>query len=80
MTIVGRDQTRLNKTINTINNGANNTQAKGIVSDRRTKAGTEKIIAELTEVDILINNFGIYDGAEFLIFILMMMHGKKCSM
>ena len=65
VTIVGREQSRLDSAITSINKGAGNELCKGIIADAGTKEGCDKVINQLTDVDILINNLGIYGGVDF---------------
>lgn len=68
VTIVGRDQAGVDEAIKQLQqadavNDANN--IKGIVADAGTAGGCQTIINTLPEVDILVNNLGIYGATPF---------------
>lgn len=65
VTVVGRDQTRVDTAVKTVNTEAGRIDALGVVCDPGTAAGTEALIAAQPEVDILINGLGIYGACEF---------------
>ena len=57
----GRTQEAVDKALSTIKSG----KARGIVADLATADGAAKTLKELPEVDILVNNLGIYEVKEF---------------
>jgi len=60
VTVPGRDAVKLNRVLGEFGN-----QIRTIVADAGTAEGAAKIIAELPEVDILVNNLGIYEPKPF---------------
>jgi NAD(P)-dependent dehydrogenase (short-subunit alcohol dehydrogenase family) len=60
VTIAGRDPAKLERARREI--GA---KAKGVEADVGTAAGVERLAAELPEVDILVNNLGVYEPKAF---------------
>lgn len=65
ITIVGRDQAKIDKALATIAKSSGREDASGIVADLGTAEGCQSAITRLPEVDILINNLGIYGGLPF---------------
>jgi len=65
VTIVGRDQTKVDKALAEIANASGRDDAKGIIADPGTAEGCRTIIEQLPEVDVLVNNLGIYGGVPF---------------
>ena len=61
--INGRTQERVQKAIDDI--GIPDTQVVPLVADNGTAQGCAKTIAQLSEVDILVNNLGIYEAVGF---------------
>lgn len=61
----GRNATTVNISTQRIIAETNNTQVYGITADLSTAKGFEKLAAELPEVDILINNLGIFEPVDF---------------
>jgi NAD(P)-dependent dehydrogenase (short-subunit alcohol dehydrogenase family) len=53
----GRTQERVDQAVKAIG-GAN---AKGVAADVSTKAGIEALVSQIARVDVLVNNFGIFD-------------------
>lgn len=64
--INGRNQTNVDNALNKIKNEVRNANIKGIVANLSTKEGCDKLINEIPQVDILINNLGIFEPKEFL--------------
>ncbi len=62
----GRTQLRVDEALKRlhVSSGTSGT-AYGLVSDLATAEGANKLISELPDVDILINNVGIYEPKEF---------------
>lgn len=65
ITIVGRDQAKIDKALATVAESSGHEDASGIVADLGTAKGCQSVITRLPEVDILINNLGIYGGVPF---------------
>ena len=63
--INGRTAERVDKAVEQIKNETGNANIKGIVADFADKKQIEQLIAELPEVDILINNVGIFEPKSF---------------
>lgn len=61
----GRTQANVNDAIMRINNEVPNARVKGIVADLATQEGFNLLIKEIDEVDVLINNLGIYEPVDF---------------
>jgi len=56
--ICGRNQAKLDA-------AANNVGARGVLADPATAAGAAALVAAVPEVDILVNNLGIYEAKRF---------------
>ena len=56
----GRTQARVDQALRRIGGGA-----RGVAADLGTAAGAERVIAELPDVDILVNNVGIFAARPF---------------
>ena len=67
VTIVGRDQAKVDKALAEIANASGRDDAKGIIADPGTAEGCRTIIEQLPEVDVLVNNLGIYGGVPFFL-------------
>ena len=63
--INGRSQNNVDNAIKRIQSKIPNAQIKGIVADLSTKEGCTKLTQELTSIDILINNLGIFRPVDF---------------
>jgi NAD(P)-dependent dehydrogenase (short-subunit alcohol dehydrogenase family) len=62
----GRTQLRVDEALKRLHASAGTSgTAYGLVSDLATAEGANKLISELPDVDILINNVGIYEPKEF---------------
>jgi len=61
----GRTEARLMEAIKKLRAAGITSPLRGICCDMATKEGAEKVIQELPEVDILVNNFGIYQVKAF---------------
>ncbi|MBG1231807.1 SDR family NAD(P)-dependent oxidoreductase [Aestuariivirga litoralis] len=62
--ITGRDQAKLDEAIASIK-ASGGAGVRGIVGDSVSGAGVNALMAELPQVDILINNLGIYESKAF---------------
>lgn len=65
VTLVGREQSRVDAAVAEVNAASGNNDARGVASDAGTAAGCEALIAAQPQADILINNLGIYGAQEF---------------
>jgi 3-oxoacyl-[acyl-carrier protein] reductase len=63
--INGRTEKAVNDAITTIKKQYPDAKLRGLAADIGTKEGAEKAILEVPEVDILINNLGIYEAVGF---------------
>ncbi len=63
--INGRSHERVRQAIDSIEAKTGKKNVRGIVADLGTADGAKKIIKELSEVDILINNMGYYEAKNF---------------
>jgi NAD(P)-dependent dehydrogenase (short-subunit alcohol dehydrogenase family) len=61
----GRDATKVKDAVKKIKGEAPDAVVEGITADLTKAAGMEKLVRELPEVDILINNLGIYEPVNF---------------
>ncbi|UYL07518.1 SDR family oxidoreductase [Bdellovibrio sp. SKB1291214] len=62
----GRSEERVNNAINElIKSGANKASLHGVAADLTTTAGISKVTELFPEVDVLVNNFGIFEPKEF---------------
>ena len=63
--INGRDAQKVAQAVSKIEQAVPNAQVKGIVADLSDAKGADKIIHEIAELDILINNLGIFEPKAF---------------
>jgi hypothetical protein len=56
----GRTQERVEGAVQTVKSGVDNARVSGVVADLSTAEGAQKIIDGIPEVDILVNNVGIF--------------------
>jgi len=61
----GRDANKVNDAIRRIKEDVPNARVQGIVADLASVEGFEKVTRELPQVDILINNLGIFEPVSF---------------
>lgn len=61
----GRTEQRVAEAIAEIKSSNSQAQVTGVVADGATKAGIEQILQQVSDVDILINNLGIYEPKSF---------------
>lgn len=61
----GRTQERVNHAIEILEQSVPNAKLQGIAADLGTKAGVELLIQQVPEVNILVNNLGIYGSQAF---------------
>ncbi len=65
VTVVGRNQARVDEAVAKVNIDAGRTDASGVVTDLGTAEGTATLIAARPDTDILINGLGIYGAREY---------------
>lgn len=65
VTLVGRDQGRVDAAVGKVNEGCGRSDARGVVCDLGTVPGSETLIAAQPQTDILVNGLGIYGAREF---------------
>ena len=63
--INGRTEKRVAEAIAKIKSSNSQAQVTGVVADGATKAGIEQILQQVPDIDILINNLGIYEPKAF---------------
>ena len=63
--INGRTESRVEQAIKSIKEKNPNANVKGLVSDLSNAEGANKIITELPDLDILVNNMGIFEPKVF---------------
>ena len=61
----GRTQERVNNAIDQIQQSVPNAKLQGIAADLGTQAGVELLLQKVPEVNILVNNLGIYGSKAF---------------
>lgn len=61
----GRDETKVENAKQQIITETKNEQVFGITADLSTKDGFEKLVKELTEIDVLVNNLGLFEPVNF---------------
>jgi NAD(P)-dependent dehydrogenase (short-subunit alcohol dehydrogenase family) len=61
----GRTQERVNAAIDQIKQTAPNAKLQGVTGDLGTQAGANDLFQQVPELDILVNNLGIYDAKAF---------------
>lgn len=65
VTIAGRAEQRVAEAIDKIKQSNPEAQVSGIVADLATKAGAEQVLQQVSSIDILVNNLGIYEPKPF---------------
>ncbi|RYZ95306.1 MAG: SDR family oxidoreductase [Sphingobacteriaceae bacterium] len=61
----GRTESRVEQAIKSIKEKNPNANVKGLVSDLSNAEGSNKVITELPDLDILVNNMGIFEPKVF---------------
>jgi len=61
----GRDEQRINAAVKKIINETGNPDVKGVAADFADVKQVNDLIAQLPEIDILVNNVGIFDPKDF---------------
>ena len=65
VTLTGRTQPSVDAALARLRGSVANAQADGIAADCATAAGAEAVFARFPDVDILVNNLGIYERKPF---------------
>lgn len=65
VTVTGRDQKRVDSAVAHIQQTSQRDDVSGVVADAGTLEGCQTLIKARPEVDILVNNLGIYGGKPF---------------
>ena len=65
VTLNGRTEARVNKAVAHLKGDLSSAQVDGIAADLSTGNGCRAIISQLPDVDILVNNLGIYEAKPF---------------
>jgi NAD(P)-dependent dehydrogenase (short-subunit alcohol dehydrogenase family) len=65
VTITGRTQANVDAALQRLNSAVSGAKADGVAADCATAAGAEKVFARVSEVDVLVNNLGIYERKPF---------------
>lgn len=65
VTITGRTQAAVERALARLRKDFPNVKADGVASDCATAAGTEQVFAHIKDIDILVNNLGIYERKPF---------------
>ncbi|WGV23337.1 SDR family NAD(P)-dependent oxidoreductase [Halotia branconii] len=61
----GRSEQRVAQAIDQIKQSTPEAKISGVVADLGTKAGVEQLLGDIPQIDILINNLGIYEPKAF---------------
>src|ERR1700704_2985584 len=61
----GRTQERVDAALQTIRNAVPNADVRGVAADLSTAAGCDEVISQVSDVDILVNNLGVYSLSPF---------------
>ncbi len=61
----GRSQERVDAAVEQIKKTATDVNLQGVAADLSTQAGAEELFRQVPEVDILVNNLGIYEAKPF---------------
>ena len=61
----GRTRERVEGAVLTVKSGHDNARVSGVVADLSTLEGAEKVILGIPDVDILVNNMGIFETKPF---------------
>lgn len=65
VTVVGRSQHKVDAAVNQVNQASGRQDATGVVADAGTAEGCHEVTLARPDVDILVNNLGIYGGRPF---------------
>jgi NAD(P)-dependent dehydrogenase (short-subunit alcohol dehydrogenase family) len=61
----GRTQKRVDDSVASVQKSSPNAEVTGIAADLGTRAGADTMVAQLPDVDILVNNLGIFEAKAF---------------
>jgi NAD(P)-dependent dehydrogenase (short-subunit alcohol dehydrogenase family) len=61
----GRTEARVRAAVETVQAAAPRAKVRGIAVDLATAAGAARVVKELPELDVLVNNLGIYEAKPF---------------
>jgi len=61
----GRTRERVEGAVQTVKSGVDNARVSGVFADLSTPEGAQKVIDGIPEVDILVNNMGIFELKQF---------------
>ena len=65
VTVNGRTQERVDAALKALRQDVRDAKVEGFAADLSTKAGCEALIAHLPDVDVLVNNMGIFEPKPF---------------
>ena len=65
VTVNGRTQGRVDAALKALRQDVRDAKVEGFAADLSTKAGCEALIAHLPDVDVLVNNMGIFEPKPF---------------
>jgi NAD(P)-dependent dehydrogenase (short-subunit alcohol dehydrogenase family) len=65
VTINGRTEARVRAAVDSVRRGVPNGRIDGIAADLSSQAGCDAVIAKLPDVDVLVNNLGIFEPKPF---------------
>ncbi|HZP86701.1 MAG TPA: SDR family oxidoreductase [Burkholderiales bacterium] len=63
--ITGRNSARVDEALERLRRAVPDAKAQGVAADCATSAGAQRVFAAVPEVDILVNNLGIYERKPF---------------
>src|SRR5262245_26867510 len=66
VTLTGRTQASVDAALARLTKSIPNARADGVAADCATAAGAQLVFASIPDVDILVNNLGIYERKPFL--------------
>jgi NAD(P)-dependent dehydrogenase (short-subunit alcohol dehydrogenase family) len=65
VTLNGRTQARVDAAVQALRTALPDAQVAGLAADLATKAGCDALVAQLPDVDVLVNNMGIFEPKPF---------------
>jgi NAD(P)-dependent dehydrogenase (short-subunit alcohol dehydrogenase family) len=65
VTLNGRTQARVDAAVQALRRALPDAQVAGLAADLATKAGCDTLVAQLPDVDVLVNNMGIFEPKPF---------------
>lgn len=66
VTLTGRTQARVDAALTKLKDEVPGAKAQGVAADCASVAGAEQVFAQVPDIDILVNNLGIYERKPFL--------------